>query len=489
MEQRQSSVNPLASAFPWLVPASRRSVLKIGSLSISAAALPNLWRPTVAQAATEPPLAANGKARSVIFLWMGGGVTHIDSLDPKPEAPEEIRGTLASIDTTLPGVQFTEACPNLARIAHKLAVVRSFSHDSNDHLLSQAYTLSGRKVPMSQIQTEPNIGSVVSHLHGPRNLLPGYMAAYGWTRPGPPPYNMFVGGWLGEEHAPFAVGREPEVLDFAVTSGKERDPNPFVEDNLSPRALELLEGLDRVRLSRRAELRSAIDGALRGLEDRAQSLSFDGNYQNAFRLLSSQSVREAFDLSQETDQRRAAYGRTKIGGRCLMARRLVEAGARFVMVDYGYDGLYGNLWDNHNVPEQKFPHICEMAKRPYHVAGIDRAFAALIEDLETRGLLDSTLVVFLTEFGRTPKINKDGGRDHWGAAGSIFFAGGGARVGQVVGATDRQGAYPTTRGYSPADVAATIYQFLNIPLDHLLYDRQNRPHAVLPDGEAIAAVI
>jgi len=420
---------------------------------------------------------------------MGGGVTHIDSFDPKPESPEEIRGTLSPIATSLPGVQFSETCPELAKIAHKLALVRSFSHDSNDHLLSQAYTLSGRKVPMSQIQTEPNIGSIVSYLHGPRNLLPGYIAAYGWTRPGPPPYNMFVGGWLGEQYAPFAVAREPEFLDFTATCGRQRDPNPHVEDELKPRSLELLEGLDRVRLSQRAELRAALDRSLRNIEQLSPAGTIDGNYDNAFRLLSSQDVRKAFDLSQETDANRAAYGRTKIGGRCLMACRLVEAGARFVMVDYGYDGLYGNLWDNHNVPLQNFPHICDMAKRPYHVAGIDRAFAGLINDLERRGLLDSTLVVFLTEFGRTPKINKDGGRDHWGAAGSIFFTGGGTRIGQVVGATDRQGAYPITRAYSPADVAATIYQFLHISPDHLLYDQHNRPHFVLPEGEPIAAVL
>src|SRR5262249_6337149 len=159
----------VAEAFPWLLPTKRRNLLKIGSLSLSAAALSNLFRAPAAQAAAGPPPAANGKARSVIFLWMGGGVTHLESFDPKPDAPEEIRGTLSPIATTLPGVQFSEACPELAKIAHKLALVRSFSHDSNDHLLSQAYTLSGRKVPMSQIQTEPNIGSVVSSLHGPRN--------------------------------------------------------------------------------------------------------------------------------------------------------------------------------------------------------------------------------------------------------------------------------------------------------------------------------
>lgn len=484
----QPSDNQLAAAFPWLLPTRRRDLLKIGSLSLSVSAIPGLLQPSIAQAAAEPP-RINGKDRSVIFLWMGGGVTHIDSLDPKPDSPEEIRGTLSQIATSLPGVYFTEACPELAKIAHKLAVVRSFSHDSNDHLLSQAYTLSGRKVPMSQIQTEPNIGSVVSHLHGPRNLLPGYIATYGWTRPGPPPYDMFVGGWLGQQHAPFCVGRQPEILDFAVTSGKERNPNPHVEDNLRPPSLELLEGLDGLRLSRRAELRTALDASLRLVEQKSAAAVADSNYDNAFRLLSSQDVRQAFDLTLEPDANREAYGRTKIGGRCLMATRLVEAGARFVMVDYGYDGLYGNLWDNHNVAAQNFPHICDMAKRPYHVAGIDRAFAGMINDLERRGLLESTLVVFLTEFGRTPKINKDGGRDHWGAAGSIFFAGGGTRVGQVVGATDKQGAYPTTRSYSPADVAATIYRFLDISPEHVLHDLNNRPHYVLPDGDPIDALV
>jgi hypothetical protein len=483
-----SATNQVAAAFPWLVSSNRRDLLKLGSLSLSAAALPGLANISTAHAA-EPPLGTNGKARSVIFLWMGGGVTHLESFDPKPEAPAEIRGTLSSIATTLPGVQFSEVCPELAKIAHKLAVIRSFSHDSNDHLLSQAYTLSGRKVPMSQIQTEPNIGSVVSHLHGPRNLLPAYIATYGWTRPGPPPYNMFVGGWLGEQHAPFAIAKAPEVMDFAATCGKDLYPNPHVEDEFKPQSLELLAGLDRARLGNRAELRATLDDSLRRIEQGTAAGVVDGNYDNAFRLLSSTDIRQAFDISHESEASRATYGRTKIGGRCLMARRMVEAGARFVMVDYGYDGLYGNLWDNHNAAGQNFPHICDMAKQPYHVAGIDRAFAALINDLEQRGLLESTLVVFLTEFGRTPKINKDGGRDHWGAAGSIFFAGGGTRVGQVVGATDRQAAYPITRSYSPADVAATIYQFLNISPEHILHDLNNRPQFVLPDGEAIAAVV
>lgn len=159
------------------------------------------------------------------------------------------------------------------------------------------------------------------------------------------------------------------------------------------------------------------------------------------------------------------------------------------MVDYGYDHDYGNLWDNHNAPSQNFPHVSELVKRGYHVAGMDRAFAGLIGDLKARGMLDNTLVVFLTEFGRTPKINANGGRDHWGQAGSIFFTGGGTRIGQVIGETDAQAAAPVTRPWSPADIAATIYQALGVSRDEMVYDHFNRPHRVLDHGEPIEGVL
>lgn len=416
---------------------------------------------------------------------MAGGVTHHDSLDPKPESPEEIRGTLSPIATTLPGVQFAESCPKLARLADKLCLVRSFSHDSNDHFLSQAYCLSGRKVTMQQITSEPNIGSIVSYLQGPRNGLPGYIAVPGITRPGPPPTNEFVGGWLGGQYGPFCVGGEPAQPDFTVGE-KSANPSPIASEDLAPKTLAFLDGLNIDRLGERSHLRQLLDGAVGDIEKRG---AMDGHYGNAFELLSSLAVRRAFDMSQEPEATRDAYGRTKLGGRCLLARRLVEAGARFVMVDYGYDPDYGNLWDNHAVPEQKQPHISQMALRGYHVAGMDCAFAGLLSDLGERGLLDSTLVVFLTEFGRTPKINKLGGRDHWGPAGSIFFAGAGVRSGQVIGATDKQGAFPLTRGFSPGDVAATIYRALGIDTTRRLYDLQRRPHFVLPDGEPIEGVL
>src|SRR5947209_11794551 len=205
-------------------------------------------------------------------------------------------------------------------------------------------------------------------------------------------------------------------------------------------------------------------------------------------MLLSPSVRRAFELRREPLAVRERYGLTKIGQRCLLARRLVEAGAPFVIVDYGYDPEYGNLWDNHRAPVQNQPHICDMARLPYHLAGTDRACGTLIEDLHQRGLLEQTLVVFLTEFGRTPRINREGGRDHWGAAGSIFFAGGGTRGGQVIGGTDRHAAFPTGRRYRPGDVAATVYRAVGIDAETMLYDRLNRPQPVLPQGEPISGV-
>jgi hypothetical protein len=467
---------------------SRRDALRVGSITVSGGLLPALGISESAAAMPSQQLDHPGRAQSVIFLWMGGGVTHIDSLDPKPEAPEEIRGTLGAIDTALPGVQFCETCPNLAKIAGDLAVLRSFSHDSNDHLMSQVYTLSGRKVTRAQLFTEPNIGSFVSHLYGTRNGLPGYIAVPGITRPGPPPHNLFVGGWLGAQYAPFSIGGQPAQPDFTVGE-KEANPSPTCEEDLKPQVLAMPDGVSVTRVDRRAGLRERLETAAHQAEAAGKFATMEGHYSNALRLLTSRGIRSAFDISNESDSTRDSYGKTKIGGRCLMARRLVEAGARFVMVDYGYDPDYGNLWDNHNAPSQNFPHISETCKRGYHVAGMDRAFAGLISDLKERGLLDSTLVVFLTEFGRTPKINSNGGRDHWGACGSLFFSGAGTQVGQVIGASDAHAAYPTTRSYGPADIAASIYAAMGIDPESRVRDIQNRPVPILDHGSCIEGLL
>lgn len=456
---------------------SRRDVLRVGSLGLAATLLP------AAVAARTGAGQHPGTARAVILLWMGGGVTHLDSFDPKPEAPEAVRGTLRAIDTTVPGVRFCETLPCLARQAHHLAVVRSYSHDSNDHLLSQAYTLSGRKVTPNQLMTEPNIGSIVAKLRGPRAGFPGYIAVPGTTRPGPPPYNLFVGGWLGSQYAPFCTGGKPKNEDFTAKVPEAS------EEEFNQQALQSPADVDASRLGGRRSLRERLELGLRRMEARGPLSALDQQYQDAFGMLTAPTVRAAFDLRNEPGATRERYGRTKIGQRCLLARRLVEAGARFVMVDYGYDPEFGNLWDNHRVAVQNQPHICEIVKLPYHLAGTDRACAALVADLHERGLLGETLVLFLTEFGRTPKINNLGGRDHWGMAGSIFFAGGGTRGGQVIGATDKHAAYPTGQGYTPADVAATLYRAIGVDTETLLYDRQNRPLPVLPRGEPIPGVL
>jgi hypothetical protein len=472
--------DPLPLPPAWNGLLSRRDLLRFGSVGVAATLLSELSSPPVG--ARPRDRKAPARARSVILLWMAGGVTHIDSFDPKPDAPQAVRGTLGSIPTNVTGVRFCETLPCLARQAHHLAVVRSFSHDSNDHFLSQARVLSGRPVTPAQITTEPNVGAVVAKLRGPRNGFPGYIAVPGTTRPGPPPKNLFGGGWLGSQYAPFPTGGAPKNEDFTA---RVREA---AEEEFNQQALQTPPEVDGPRLAGRRSLRARLDAVRRRLDpDRSGALA--RHTRGAFEMLTAPAVRRAFDLGQEPAPVRDQYGRTKIGQRCLLARRLVEAGAPFVLVDYGYDPDFGNLWDNHRVPVQKQPHICEIVKLPYHLAGTERACAALVQDLHVRGLLGETLVVFLTEFGRTPRINPLGGRDHWGAAGSIFFAGGGTRGGQVIGATDKQAAFPTGQRYGPGDVAATIYRAIGVDPETILYDRLKRPIPVLPLGEPIPGVL
>src|SRR5262249_18477338 len=247
-------------------------------------------------------------------------------------------------------------------------------------------------------------------------------------------------------------GGKPRNEDFTAKVAEAS------EDEFNQQGLQMPAGLDGGRLSGRQTLRQHLEAGLRELDGTGIGESLARQYRGAFHMLLARTVRRAFALGSEPDAVRERYGRTKIGQRCLLARRLVEAGARFVLVDYGYDPEYGNLWDNHNAPVQNHPPICEIVKLPWHLTGTDRAFAAVLEALHVRGRLAETLVVFLTEFGRTPKINPQGGRDHWGAVGSVFFAGGEVRGGQVIGASDRRGAQPVGPRYGPADVAATLYQ-------------------------------
>jgi len=411
---------------------------------------------------------ADASADQVLFLWLPGGVTHHESFDPKPEAPEEVRGPIQAIETNVPGVRFAEVLPSLAAHMDKIALVRSYAAGTNDHFEGQAYALSGRNVLPSGILSEPNFGSIIHHQLGATGGLPGYIAVPGSTRPGPPNTDMFVPAWLGQRYAPFCTMGEPRNADFQV------------------RDLGLQAGISPERFGRRTTLRDKIESTLRAAEEDLPRAGMDQLYVKALELLTSPRVREAFEVHQESQASKDKYGDSKLGRRCLLARRLIDADARFVMVDYGYDwGEYNNLWDNHCAPVQNQPHMWKMCKVPYHLPAVDQAFAALLDDLSKSGRLARTLVVYLTEFGRTPTINSNGGRDHWGYSGSIFFAGAGVQGGQVLGATDKVGGYCRSRTYSPADAVATVYRAIGIDPHTAIRDRENRLVAIQTAGEAI----
>ncbi|MEC7564217.1 MAG: DUF1501 domain-containing protein [Planctomycetota bacterium] len=466
---------------PKNIAIDRRGLLKVGALTVGASPLAfSPWARSLSAGVTDNQASAD----SVLVLWMAGGVTQFESFDPKMEAPQEVRGRLQDTQTSLPGVWFGDTMSEMSKIAHKISLIRSFSHDSNDHLLSQVYTLTGRKVDRNGLFSEPNIGSIVSHFNGPRNGLPGYICVPGITRPGPPPHNLFQSGWMGSQYLPYCIGGIPKQADFTVGE-KLDDPPADYDEELTPKSLSLSNEVPLARLTRRAALREQFDQSLKQLDRDQQLVAVESKFNGALRMLSTNRIRDAFDIEDESRKVRETYGRTKLGGRCLMARRLIEAGARFVVLDYGYDSDYGNIWDNHNAASQNHPPIQDMIRRGYHLAGLDKAFAALINDMDQRGMLKRTLVVFLTEFGRTPKINANGGRDHWGAAGSIFVTGGGVKTGQVIGATDKSGASVTTRPYSPADIAATMYHSLGIDHHGMVNDYQGRPRRILEEGNPV----
>jgi hypothetical protein len=442
----------------------RRSFLRIGGVTLAAGVHELFGR----SAPAKPFARSAATADAVVFLWLPGGVTHHESFDPKPDAPAEIRGEITAINTNVPGIRFAEVLPQLARHADKLAVVRSFAAGTNDHFDAQAYALSGRNKLLGGILSEPNFGCVISRLLGPSGGLPGYVAVPGSTRPGPPNTNLFVPAWLGQQYAPFCTGGEPRNRDFGV-------------DNVA-----LPGDVSADRFVKRQGLRSQLEVRLRRAEQGPGLDTMEQLYGKAVELLTSPRVRGAFALEREPAVVREKYGLSKLGQRCLLASRLLDAGARFVMVDYGYDwGEYNNLWDNHAAPVQNQPHISKMVKLPYHLPAVDQGFSALLDDLAQSGRLARTLVVYLTEFGRTPKINKEGGRDHWGYAGSIFCAGGGVRGGQVLGATDKVGGFCTTRTWSPADAVATVYKAVGISPHTAIQDRENRPVPIQTEGEPI----
>ena len=417
----------------------RRDFISAGSLGVLGLSLPELLRAERAQAAAP-------RAKSILLVYLGGGITHHDTFDPKPEAPEEIRGKYGQIDTRTPGVRFSDQMPSLAACSNLFALVRSQVAGSDHHETAAQWMLTGNYGVM-QGGDYPAIGAIVHHELGAQNSLPPYVAVprnHSFT------WELGKSAWLGEQYESFKSG-DPAQPGWKVTN------------------LALQADVDRARLGRRNQVLAAIDGLARKVGNSPDLKAMDSCYQRAAQMVLSEDARLAFDLTRESEKTLDAYGKTERWGRqALLARRLIESGVRFVFLQY-------SAWDHH----AKIFESCDRMLKPF-----DQALAALLKDMNERGLLKDTLVAVYGDFGRTSKINKDAGRDHWGNAGSMLFAGAGVRGGQVIGKTDARGEYVLDRPVRPPDVAATLYDAVGIDFHKELHTPQARPVRVLPPDAA-----
>lgn len=422
---------------------SRRDFLRVGVLGGLGLTLGDYLQMQAAQA-QEGGVAP--KAQSAIFIFMAGGMSHLDTFDPKPYAPIEYRGELGTVQTNtgdVLGGQFTR----MAAIADKFSVIRSMTHGEAAHERGTHNMLTGYRPSPAIVY--PSFGAVISQQLGPRQDLPAYIAI-------PSAGDPFLGtGYLSSAYGPFSVGGEPAADGFRV------------------RDLNLPDGVSAERLDRRRNLLDAVDSHFASLEQSDALSAMGSYYQRAYSLISSQGAREAFDIGAEPAEVRDQYGRNNIGQRMLLARRLVEAGARFVTV---IDGG----WDHHKGIRDAMRN---------QLPPVDQAVSALLTDLDQRGLLASTLVVLTTEFGRTTRINADGGRDHWPKAFSTIVAGGGTKGGVIHGATDPYGGEPASDAVGPADLAATIYGQLGINPHDKLMSAGNRPIDIVRDGTPISTIV
>jgi hypothetical protein len=394
-------------------------------------------------------------ADACILIWMDGGPSHYETFDPKPEAPLEIRGEFQAIPTKTPGMQFSQLMTRLAGVSNELAIVRSIRHDQGNHGAGNHYMMTGAppRIPVgcgAFVSFHPSLGSVVSKMVGAPFGIPPYLSMPSMSRSGGP-------NFLGAKYAPFVVPDSPTSKSFRV------------------RDVTIPTGLTDARFDSRQEIRRQVDKMLRINHEAAgdPAVAADEFFQQGLQLVSSPEAQAAFDIHAEPDALRDAYGRNSFGQRALLARRLVGAGVPFVT-------LYEGGWDHHEDLFKRFQD---------KVPPFEAAIAALITDLREKGMLERTLVVALGEFGRTPKINNRGGRDHWSNAMSVMFAGGGTRGGQVIGATDRQGYAAIERILAPENFVSTIYQKLGIDPGQVLYTPQGRPTHLVSDPTPISELM
>jgi hypothetical protein len=423
---------------------SRRSFLRIGALAGVGVSLPT-WLRCTSLAAQE---GRSSSDVNCILIWTRGGTSHHDTFDPKPDAPVSVKGEFGVIDTAVPGVKFTEIVPNMARELNRYALLRGWNPRNGSHGTADQWVMSGRK--FNSAITYPCYGSVVSYSKGFKNALPPF------AQLGDQVDRRFGGGTsgiLGLEHSPFEMLADPNGAKFTV---RDISPPSGVNMERVDRRQKMLAKVDE--LQRQADLQPAAFSAL------------DEHYQTAFNMITAPETKKAFAMDEEDEKLREAYGRNRFGQSCLLARRLIEAGVRFVTVTDGG-------WDTH---ANNFKSLKENRIPP-----VDQALPQLLIDLEQRGMLETTLVCWLTDFGRTPKINSASGRDHWATAGFVIMAGAGVPGGHVLGATDGEGGEVVRDEYFTDDVAATIYHKLGIPLDLIAHSPDGRPIR-LNEGRVIA---
>ncbi len=441
---------------------SRRTALKAGFLGLLGLSSADLLR---LQAAG----VAKRTGKSVILLWLDGGPSHLESYDPKPNAPSEYRGPWGAIRTNVPGIHLSEQLPRHAKLADKMVFLRSLHHDNGDHFAAAHWMLTGRFGSHStdQGQKFPSVGSYVSRIQGANAVgLPAYVGL-----PAAESVYLYPGyqgaAYLGRAYNPFDVQTQQKYLAASHTGAIT-----------PPQCLETFGG-DTGRIRGRLDLLGSIDHLRRDLDRSGVMEAMDRHQQHAVDMVVGGNAREALDITKESDKTRERYGRNAWGHYTLMARRLVESGVSFVTVDMP-------LWDDHSSIEKS---------HGYKLPVLDRAASSLIEDLSERGMLKDVLVVVMGEFGRTPKINTGQpgipvpGRDHWGNAFSVMMAGGGLKGGQVVGATNDKGEHPIERPLMPSDVLATIYHVLGIDPDQTFIDHAGRPVPILDSGRPISEII
>src|SRR5579871_6293699 len=427
---------------------TRRSFLRVGFLGMAGLSLADHLR--MQAAAREAGRAT--KDTAVILFYMNGGPSHIDTYDPKPDAPLEFRGEFKAIPTNVPGIYVSEHLPKQARLMDKMAIVRSLTHSNAGHGMASHWMMTGYAPPLEiSDNLNPSCGSITARMRGanaPR--LPAYVCL-----PNQPP--SANAAYLGVAYNPFSPGGDPNAPDFQV------------------RDLRLTSRVDMERFKDRRGLREGLDKLRRQRDIEGVAEGYDRFYHDAFDIVTSEDCKKAFNLEKEEPRLRDRYGRDTFGQSALLARRLIEAGVTFVAVDTTYG------WDTHGDNFQIL--------RATNLPPFDRTVSALIADLHDRGLDKRVLVVCYGEFGRTPRVNGTAGRDHWPGAMFAVMAGGGLKMGQVIGSTDGRGEYPRTRPVGPQDVLATMYHVLGIDTSKVFHDNSGRPITILNEGKPIEELV